>query len=169
MTRAWGPILAAAARGDLPGVAVGQSAASVAKSFGGRQPVYLATPYSRECLDVLDVWSQEESDRMAHRASIAAAHLLAVGVTALSPIVQAVGMVNATGVVQVQNGRKVRFFPAINPLDAAMWVRWCQPLLNVCGAMVVPDIPGWDQSAGVWSEVQFAVARQIPVFIYGGP
>jgi hypothetical protein len=164
----WFQLVTAAALGNLPGIAVRQSAASVASLFGGRQPIYLATPYSRDCTDVLGAWSREESDRMERRAAMAAAELLAVGVTALSPIVQAVRMVNATGIYR-HHRAGVAFEPTIDPLDAAMWVRWCQPLLNVCGAMVVPDIPGWDQSAGVWGEVQFAVARQIPVFIYGGP
>jgi hypothetical protein len=166
MSFAWGPVLNEAARGDLPGVLVRQSAASVARVFGGRQPVYLATPYSRECLDVLGAWSHDESDRCAHRASVCAAELLALGVTAVSPIALAVGMINAT----CHHGyRAARRTPSIDPLDAAMWTRWCQPLLNVCGAVVVPDIPGWDKSAGIWHEVGFAIDRQIPVFIYAGP
>lgn len=164
----WHALLTAAAAGNLPGIAVRQSSAKVGAAFGGRQPVYLATPYSRECLDVLNAWSREESDRMAARASVCVADLMAVGVTAVSPIALAVGMINATGLLRYRR-RAAGFAPTIDPLDAALWGRWCQPLLNVCGAVVVPDIPGWDQSAGIWGEVQFAVSRQIPVFIYGGP
>lgn len=167
MTLAWGPILDAAARGDLPGVSVGQSAALIGRAFGGRQPVYLATPYSRECLDVLGAWSHEESSRMARRAEAAAAQLRSVGVSTFSPVSQAVAMINATGTYR-HHRSGAAFVATIDPLDGAAWSAWCQPFLNVCGAVVVPDIPGWDQSDGIWAEVQFAILRSIPVFVYAG-
>ena len=166
--RAWGPVVAAAQRGDLPLLQVGCSAQSVAKEFGGRQPVYLATPYSKEAIDVLGAWSYDLSKSMQRRAERAALELMQAGVSAFSPIALSVGMIHASGQFHGTRGGGVRFEPALDPLDSAFWSRWCQPFLNVCGAVVVPDIPGWDHSDGIWAEVQFAISRDIPVFVYGG-
>ena len=35
-------------------------------------------------------------------------------------------------------------------------------------AVVVPEIDGWDRSDGIKAEVDFAIDRGLPVFIYGG-
>ncbi|MEH6774949.1 MAG: DUF1937 family protein [Cereibacter changlensis] len=39
-------------------------------------------------------------------------------------------------------------------------------MLDACCAVVVPDLPGWRESAGVWREVRLALAWQRPVFLY---
>lgn len=164
----WGPVLAEAAKGDLPLVRVASSAAAVAKEFGGRQPVYLATPYSKEVTDVLGAWSYDLSKSMQRRAERAALELMQAGVSAFSPIALSVGMIHAAGQFHGQTGGGVKFQCSLDPMDSAVWQRWCQPFLNICGAVVVPDIPGWDHSDGIKAEVAFAIGRDIPVFVYGG-
>ncbi|MDZ4393806.1 DUF1937 family protein [Cypionkella sp.] len=165
---AWGPVLEASRRGDLPLLKVGMSPAQIGDWFGGRQPVYLATPYSKECTDMLGQWDYLLSCALGRRAEVAAKELMAHGVSAFAPIALAVGMISASCHYRRRRSERGSFEPSLDPLDAAAWSRWCQPFLNVCGAVVVPDIPGWDHSVGIWAEVQFAIGRGIPVFVYGG-
>ena len=165
---AWGPVLAAAARGEMPLVHVGQSAESVALRFGGRQPVYLATPYSRVCLDASGLWDYGRSVRAMMDAGRAAGDLMAWGVTAFAPVAQSCVMVHARGHFSGTARGGVEWSNGIDPLNAAAWAAWCRPMLNVCGAVVVPNLAGWDQSRGIWAEVSHAIDRNIPVFVYGG-
>ena len=165
---AWGPILSAAARCEMPLLNVGQSAQSVAARFGGRQPVYLATPYSRVVLRDGDQWDYGRSVQAMMDAGRAAGDLMACGVTALAPVAQRCVMVHARGQFRGTTRGGVEWSNGIDPMDAAGWADWCQPILNVCGAVVVPDLAGWDQSRGVWAAVRFAVRRNVPVFVYGG-
>jgi len=74
------------------------------------------------------------------------------GVTAVSPIVLADGMCHAT--------------EHLDPLDVRFWTRWCAPILAAARAVVVPDIPGWSRSEGVWHEVREALGRSLPVHVY---
>lgn len=163
---AWGPILQAAQRGEMPLLTTGCYPATVARLYGGRQPVYLATPYSLECRDMLGAWSYKRSAQCARVAARAAAALLRAGVTAVSPIVQAVAMVHSTGDFRAAHPGGVQFEPTIDPLDDVLFARWCQPILNACGAVVVPDLPGWDRSVGVYAEVRYALAHNTPVYVY---
>lgn len=165
---AWGPVLVAARAGDLPLIRVAQSPALVAQTYGGAQPVYLATPYAKECTDVLGEWSYDLSRAMGRRAEVAAADLLAHGVSAFAPVALGAAMIHATGAFHGGARGGVRFEPRLDPLDAAAWSRWCMPFLNSCGAVVVPNIPGWDQSGGIWSQVCYALGRNVPVYVYGG-
>lgn len=170
MTRvpAWGPILSAAVAGDLPLVRVGQTAATVAAAFAGRQPVYLATPYSRVVLDEAGQWDYMRSVHAMMAAGRAAGDLMALGVSAFAPIAQSCVMVHARGHFSGSAKGGVAWSNGLDPLAADLWAAWCQPFLNACGAVVVPDLPGWDQSRGIWGEVQFAVRHNLPVFVYGG-
>jgi hypothetical protein len=165
---AWGPVLAAAARGDMPLLHVGQSAATVAAQFSGRQPVYLATPYSGVVLDASGQWDYGRSVGAMMDAGRAAGDLMALGVTAFAPVAQSCVMVHARGQFRGTARGGVEWSNGIDPMDSAAWAVWCQPMLNVCGAVVVPDLAGWDQSRGIWAEVQFAIERCLPVFVYGG-
>jgi len=164
----WGPVLAAARRGDLPLIRVGATAALVAKEFGGRQPVYLATPYSREVTDSLGAWCHERSGALGRAAAAAAEDLRRLGVSAFAPIALADAMVRATGEFVANEFSGVRFVMRSDPLDAGAWGRWCQPFLNTCGALVIPEITGWDRSFGIAAEMRFALQRGIPVYVYGG-
>lgn len=164
----WSELLRLGRNGEVPCLHLGQSAASVAKSFGGKQPVYLATPYSREAVDVLGCWSYQASNQAKRRAARACADLLNHGVTAISPVVLAVAMINATGAFGVTRREGFQFVPRLDPLDGGLWYDWCQPLLSMCGAVAVPDVPGWQDSNGIYAEVAQALTRNIPVYIYGG-
>lgn len=165
----WGPMMDAAQRGDLPGLRFGCTPEAVAAAFGGWQPVYLATPYSRECVDDLGAWDYGRSMHMVRVAARAANDLRAVGVSAFSPIVLSGAMVHDTGVYAASDTSwGVKFAPSVDPLDDTAWSRWCQPFLNTCGAVVIPAIDGWQRSAGIWAELRYALDRQLPVFVYGG-
>jgi Domain of unknown function (DUF1937) len=148
--------------GDL--VRFGQSPATIARGWGGRQPVYLATPYSREVVGADGVWEYARSVEVARGAALASAALMAAGVTAVSPIVLSAAMVHAT--CRFEARRSAHFAGTIDPLDHARWMAWCMPLLRSCGAVVVPDLPGWDRSLGIWAEVREALDRAMPVMVY---
>ena len=162
----WGPVLAAARRGDLPLIRIGATPDLVAKEFGGRQPVYLATPYSREVIDDLGEWCHLRSQAMGRAAAAAAEALRQVGVSAFAPIALSDAMVRAGGAFVADRIARARFAPVCDPLDASAWARWCQPFLNVCGALVIPDIAGWDRSDGIAAELRYALHRDLPVFLY---
>lgn len=120
---------------------------------------YLATPYSREVVDYEGDWREERSAELGLRAAQAAAALAAQGVTAISPIAQASGMV------------AMPFGPGgdrLDPLDAAFWDGWCRPLLQRCDSVIVAPIAGWERSRGVWAEVMTALERSKPVFVWRG-
>jgi hypothetical protein len=53
----------------------------------------------------------------------------------------------------------------IDPMDEALWADWCRPLLSGCGAVFVPDLPGWAASRGVLAEVSDALVCSKQVFI----
>lgn len=166
----WGPLLAAAARGDLPLVHAGASAARLGAAYAGRQPVYLATPYSRAVVDGDGVWNAGLNHHLGAQAARYAMDLMQAGVTAISPIAQAATMLQASGDIAHQRGRVVwrhRVDP-LDPLDAEAWAAWCAPLLSVCEAVVVPDIPGWDASDGIRHEVRMALRCNKPVYLYAG-
>jgi hypothetical protein len=151
-----------------PGVHFGATLLDVERDFAGGLPVYLATPYSKIAVDFLGGWSHDASLWAARLAAIAADQLRARGVSAFSPIAQAVMQVNALGnFVLNGNGSSYRFEPTVDPLDADLWMRWCLPFLHVCGAVVVPDIKGWDGSVGIAAEVRTALDLSLPVYVYG--
>lgn len=114
---------------------------------------YLATPYSREVVDAdlrFDFCLAASVELRAARW----ARLLALrGITAVSPITQA-SMICAAD-----------FDREIDPLDAVFWGRWCQPMLEASGSVIVPAIAGWDRSAGIWHEVCWALRHNVPVFL----
>ena len=147
------------------GIGFGQTPDDVAQFYKGRA-VYLATPYSKIAVDILGAWSYEFSHHAARQAAIAANGLRARDVSAFSPIVQAAAQVHATGTYVVEGTKGMRFFPLIDPLDGDLWMRWCLPFLDVCAAVVVPDIKGWQDSVGIAAEVRRALDDSKPVFVY---
>ena len=147
---AWGALIAGEA--GVPSLLhVGAGPAAMAQRCRGIL-VYLATPYSREVLGPDGAWCPARSIELGLRAADRAARLARVGVTAVSPIAQAADMVHVAR-------------PPIDPLDDAFWEAWCRPLLAGCGAVAVPDMPGWDRSRGIWHEVTWALERNMPVFV----
>lgn len=144
------PALAAFSRDCALLVRFGMSDETVAATAAGL--VYLATPYSKIALSEHGNWSFHASAEAMTRASRHAARLAKRGISACSPIVMAADMCHTD--------------TTLDPLDAAFWTRWCAPLLAASRSVVVPDIPGWDQSAGIWHEVREAVAMNKPVHVY---
>ncbi|MBD3785650.1 MAG: DUF1937 family protein [Sphingomonadales bacterium] len=119
---------------------------------------YLATPYTREVL-VKGKWSLEKSVEFSMLAAREVIMLMRYGVTAVSPIVLAAEGLHA----QASNpGTKV------NALDRRRWSDWRRPIFNAARFVIVPRISGWDECEAVFSEVEEALARNMPVFIYGG-
>ncbi len=123
----------------------------VAKRCQGRLS-YLASPYSKLCQHS-GAWDEGLSLSLGFAAARWVAELSLRGVTAMSPISQASMMVSAG-----QRGR-------IDPLGVSFWEGWCRPLLHACEAMIVPPIEGWDDSVGVWFEVQAALDASCPVYL----
>ncbi len=119
------------------------------------RPVYLATPYSKRVIGRDGQWDSHLSMKCALEAAEEAAFLMRQGVTALSPIVHAHLMVQS--MIDLPWG--------IDPMDQAAWGDWCRPLLAGCGAVFVPDLPGWASSVGVLGEVSDALTCSRQVFI----
>lgn len=138
-----------------PLVHAGADPALVARHNTGL--VYLATPYSREVRSG-GRWDAGKSCAMSLMAARHVLRLARERVTAISPIVLAAEAIHAQ---PCTGGRK------LDPLDAPFWADWCRPILHAATAIVVPDIPGWDRSEGIWAEVQWAISRNMPVFVYG--
>ncbi|MDI3335885.1 DUF1937 family protein [Defluviimonas aestuarii] len=133
-------------------VRFGETDESVAALASGL--VYLATPYSKVTLDDRGNWSFHASADAMERASRVSARLAKLGITAVSPIVMAADMCHTDA--------------TLDPLDADFWTRWCAPILAASRSVVVPSIPGWDQSVGIWHEVREAIGRNRTVHVYAG-
>lgn len=149
-TPAWGALMNVRDWGKDPLIHFGQTPEMVARKAAGL--IYVATPYTKLAVDDAGRWSQVESLVAAERAARASCRLAALGLTAISPIVQAAAMCHASA--------------ALDPLDVVFWPRWCAPLLSRSSAVVIPDLPGWDQSDGIWHEAREAVGMNKPVFVY---
>jgi hypothetical protein len=114
---------------------------------------YLATPYSREAVDLNGIWSAVRSDDMARQASKWVLHCAVNGVSAISPIAQAVAMMDVDGA------------HTVGPLDHSFWMNWCMPILRASSSVIIPPIAGWDRSIGVWQEAVWALRHNVPVHI----
>lgn len=115
--------------------------------------VYLATPYSKLAVNDSGEWCRVGSYEAAVRAALWAGLLAAEGITAVSPIVQSVEMVHSD------------LCGDLNPLDEVFWEGWCRPLLAASDVIVVPPIPGWRESEGIWIEVCSALSTNRPVYL----
>jgi hypothetical protein len=125
----------------------------VVKGCGGRL-CYLATPYSKVTLRDYDgEWCPSASMEAARNAGIWARSLSIDGVTAISPIIQAVEMIHTN------------FSDWLDPLDFEFWEDWSHPLLCASGPVIVPPIEGWAESLGIWREAVFALERNRPVYL----
>lgn len=157
----WGVIFSPLVRDAWSGrVWYGADPTVVATFVPRGRPVYLATPYTLRA-QINGKWSYEASLHASAQAARELGRLARVGITGVSPIVQSAEMVHAEAF------ERVRGAAPLDPLDARFWQQWCQPILNVCAAVVVPDIDGWAESVGVFQEVMEMLAEtQKPVFFY---
>jgi hypothetical protein len=136
----------------------GATPAHIARFCGGRL-VYLASPVTARAAS-----ESAQGDpgwfilqRMALECSLDLDALARAGVTAVSPVLQALSMIEARGSSERMHGR-------LGLLDRDGWMRWGGPLLRVCSALVVADRPGWAASRGVAAEVRFALSVNMMVF-----
>lgn len=146
-----------------PLIRTGCGPVSVAQQIAGGRPVYLATPYTKEVVGIDGRWRYERSLIASARAAMELSRLARVGVSALSPIVMAAEMVHAEHAMAVAG-----LGDPLDPLDVDFWEKWCRPHLNVCEAVVVPDLAGWQDSVGIRMEVSHAIQHQKRVFFYAG-
>lgn len=51
-----------------------------------------------------------------------------------------------------------------NPLDADFWLAFTKPVLERCDALIVVDLPGWDQSYGITKEMERFAAKALPTY-----
>lgn len=143
----WGVLFAPQVRDRWEGkVFFGAGPATVARWANGGAPVYLATPYSKRVTRG-GKWAHDLSLYASAQAAREMSRLARVGITAVSPIVQAAEMVHSE-VAEGVDGKS-----RLDPLDQDFWERWCRPLLATCCAIVVPDLDGWEQSEGIYHEV----------------
>ncbi|WP_306131023.1 DUF1937 family protein [Roseovarius sp. MMSF_3350] len=117
---------------------------------------YLATPYSKMVLDDAGRWSREKSITAAILAGRWVRDFALDGVTALSPIALCCAALDADHVTGY-----------LDPLDAVFWENWCRPMLNASGAVIVPPLPGWQESVGIGVEVRAALQIGLPVYVMG--
>ena len=111
--------------------------------------VYLATPYSKLACCDNGQFNPAGSLKAAFLAARWAGLLADRGITAVSPVIQAVAMVHC----DPDDTR-------LDPLDAEFWEGWCRPFLAASGMVVVPPILGWQDSDGIWVEVCDALRAQ---------
>lgn len=135
----------------------GATAASIAGGCAGT--AYLATPYV-EGVTQGGRWRFEKSIEIEVRAAHVQHQLLRAGCCSVSPVVQWAAMAQAALALD----RRER----IDPLDAVAWALFAGRLRAVCGLVVVPDLPGWQQSAAVWADVVWALEHVTPVHFMGG-
>ena len=49
------------------------------------------------------------------------------------------------------------------PVDITFWKDYCEAMLQPALAIWVLQLPGWDDSNGIKSEIEFAMANKIPI------
>lgn len=112
---------------------------------------YLASPYTKRVVIRDEGWDGMASLEMATAAGLWCRSFASAGITAVSPVIQAVEMIHAD------------FTEWLDPLDEGFWARWRQALMRACGPVVIPPIEGWQQSEGIWRDVVAALQQNRPV------
>ncbi len=115
---------------------------------------YLATPFPAQSDYIDGQWCAASAVESSVRAARWLRLLAVEGLTAVSPVSQAVELVQADHVDQ-----------QLDPMDDAFWTLWARPLLFACGAVIVPQVPGWRDSDAVWRDVRAALHVSRSVFL----
>jgi len=139
-------------------VTPGSGPERVAKHAAGL--VYVSAPYL-EKVQIRGAWRFEKSVGCSTEASRERLRLAACGVTTVCPAVDMAEMAHARAALHRED-------EAPDPLDAAYWRAWSNPLLSAARLIAVPAIPGWDSCALVWRDLRFALTYNLPVHVYGG-
>lgn len=146
----WSALAALARAGRAPLVRFGATPETVAREAAGL--VYIATPYSKVAPGPDGLWDYAASYRAMMAARRAWIRLTELGVAAFAPIAVAADQCHESLM--------------LDPLDDAFWTRWCAPFLTAARMVVVPDIDGWRESAGIWAELRAAIGCNKPVKVY---
>lgn len=137
----------------------GVSVPDLAVRARGRQ-VYVATPFTLR-LRGRTVYGRGVA---AHRVAVEAAQALDAlareGVSAVSPVLMAVSMIQSRSLSEAPTAQG-------GYLDHAFWMDWSRRILEASGAVWVPDMDGWQASVGIAREVEWALARNVRVFVEG--
>jgi hypothetical protein len=136
-----------------PLVTGGSSPARVGRSAVGL--VYLAAPYAGE-VALRGGWRLERSVRFVTLAAIEMARLMRAGCVAVCPVLQRAEMAHVAGLAGLE----------VDPLADRDWDDLTDRLRCAAGLLVVPQMQGWDRCPEVWADVQWALARNMPVHIY---
>ena len=103
--------------------------------------VYLATPYTHY-------------EKGIYYAFVDAAYIggkmLMHGVSVFSPIAAAHPMAVYSG---------------LDPFDTKLWLNLYEKIMEVCEALVVADMPGWEESEGVTFERKWFAKRKRPAYL----
>lgn len=100
---------------------------------------YLATPYSK----------YEAGIHMAFvDASVFAAKLMQNGVKVYSPIAHM---------------HPIAMYGNIDPLNHDIWLPFDEAIMTVCEALLVAEMPGWQESKGIRHEIKFFATRNRPI------
>lgn len=136
----------------------GATPAHIARFCRGRL-VYLASPVTARAAS-----ESAQGDpgwfilqRMALECALDLDALAREGISAVSPVLQALCMIEARGSSDRMHG-------PLGLLDRDGWMRWGGPLLRASVAVVVADRPGWESSPGVLAEVKYALSVNMMVF-----
>lgn len=103
--------------------------------------IYLATPYSTYKVG---------HDKAFQHACLAAATLIRQGVHCYCPIAHT---------------HPIADYGMIDKLDHSIWLALDSKLLVLCNALVISDMPGWQESRGVRFEWQHFKDRSKPIYI----
>jgi len=123
-------------------------------AFGMSRLCYLATPPA-PVDDTADArWGAARLVASGVPAARWACRLSVHGVTALSPMVQAVEMHLAD-----------RLASGLPDPDALFWQAWQRPLVAASDFVAVPPIVGWQDCAAVWGATRHALETRKPVFL----
>lgn len=106
---------------------------------------YLATPYTDYC--------QGRTAAFQHAAEAAAA-LLRRGLLVYSPIAHSHPI--------AEHGR-------LDPCDQHLWMALDLEMLDRCNSLLVVQMPGWNESAGVAAEIAHAEATEKPISYLSWP
>lgn len=138
---------------------IGVSVPDLAVRARGRQ-VYVATPFSARLNGRYGAARKLCALRLEVEAARALDALAREGVAGVSPVLMAIGMIHSRDRVADGDG------PG-GYLDHAFWMDWSRRFLEASGSVWVPDLPGWERSVGIAREVEWALARNVPVFVQG--
>lgn len=110
------------------------------KYLDGYGIVYLATPYSKY-----------EPGHVAAflEAAKLAGYMVNHGVMVFSPI---------------SHGHPMTAYGAVNPYDHPLWMQLDKHFMDMCDALVVATMDGWDESRGVQEEIKIFLAAGKPLY-----